>query len=111
MARLTTSLPHIRASPDSLCQRQQVCACQERRARHKFDDGTKCEVLLDEAGHARKANPDEELLSRALSLQRSLSRQVTVVTGDMRIQLRGAALGLAEAVMPEKYVKDAQRPK
>ncbi len=76
-----------------------------------FADGTTCEVFLDEAGHLRKANPDEELLSRALTLQRALGRQVTVVTGDLCMQLRAGAIGLAEAVMPEKYSKDAQRRK
>jgi len=74
-----------------------------------FVGGTTCEVLLDETGHVRKANPDEELLSRALALQRVLGRQVTVVTGDLCMQLRAGAIGLAEAVMPEKYSKDAQR--
>jgi hypothetical protein len=68
-------------------------------------------VFLDEAGHARKANPDEELLSRALTLQRALGGQVTVVTGDLCMQLRAGAIGLAEAVMPEKYSKDTQRRK
>ena len=76
-----------------------------------FADGTTCEVFLDEAGHLRKANPDEELLSRALTLQRALGLQVTVVTGDLCMQLRAGAIGLAEAVMPEKYSKDAQRRK
>jgi hypothetical protein len=38
-------------------------------------------------------------------------RQVTVVTGDLCMQLRAGAIGLAEAVMPEKYSKDAQRRK
>lgn len=60
-------------------------------------------------GHIQKANPDEEPLSRALSLQRSPGRQVTVVTGDLSMQLRAAALGLAEAIMPERHAKDAQR--
>jgi hypothetical protein len=76
-----------------------------------FAGGVTCEVFLDEAGHVRKANPDEELLSRALTLQRALGRQVTVVTGDLSMQLRAGAIGLAEAVMPEKYSKDAQRRK
>jgi hypothetical protein len=76
-----------------------------------FADGTTCEVFLDDAGHVRKANPDEELLSRALTLQRALGRQVTVVTGDLGMQLRADAIGLAEAVMSEKYSKDAQRRK
>jgi hypothetical protein len=33
------------------------------------------------------------------------------VTGDLCMQLRAGAIGLAEAVMPEKYSKDAQRRK
>jgi hypothetical protein len=76
-----------------------------------FANGTTCEVFLDEASHVRKANPDEELLSRALTLQRALGRQVTVVTGDLCMQLRAGAIGLAEAVMPAKYSKDTERRK
>jgi hypothetical protein len=63
-----------------------------------FADGTACEVFPGKAGQVRKANPDEEMLSRALTLQRALGRQVTVVTDDLCTQLRAGANGLAEAV-------------
>lgn len=72
-------------------------------------DGTTLEVFLDEPGHVRMANPDEELRSRCMLLQRTIGRRVTVVTGDLGMQLRADAHGLSYAVMPGKYAKDAKR--
>jgi hypothetical protein len=74
-----------------------------------FPDGTTLEVLLDDPGHVRRANPDEELLSRCLLIQRAIGRPVTIVTGDFGIQLRADAHGLGQAQMPDKYSKDAMR--
>jgi hypothetical protein len=71
-------------------------------------DGTTAEVFLDEPGHVRKGNPDEELLSRSLLLKRVVGT-VTIVTGDLGMQLRADASGLAHAVMPDRYAKDATR--
>jgi hypothetical protein len=34
---------------------------------------------------------------------------VTIVTGDLGVQLRADAHGLSHAVMPDKYAKDAMR--
>jgi hypothetical protein len=76
-----------------------------------LEDGTTLEVFLDPAGHKRKANPDEELLSRCTLLQRVISRPVTIVTGDLGAQLRADAGGLAHAEMPDKYAKDVHRRK
>jgi predicted ribonuclease YlaK len=56
-----------------------------------WPDGTTLEVFLDEPGHVRKANPDEELLSRCMLLQRAIGRPVTIVTGDLGMQLRADA--------------------
>ncbi|MGH3826905.1 MAG: PIN domain-containing protein [Pseudonocardiaceae bacterium] len=72
-------------------------------------DGTTLEVFLDDPGHARMANPDEELRSRCMLLQRATGRPVTLVTGDLGMQLRAGAHGLGHAEMPEKYAKDARR--
>ncbi|MHB1595613.1 MAG: PIN domain-containing protein [Streptosporangiaceae bacterium] len=72
-------------------------------------DGTTLEVFLDEPGHARMPNPDEELRSRCMLLQRAISRPVTIVTGDLGAQLRAGAHGLSHAEMPAKYAKDALR--
>jgi rRNA-processing protein FCF1 len=74
-----------------------------------FPDGTTLEVFPDEPGHVRKANPDEELLSRVTLLRRAIGQRVTVVTGDLSMQLRAKAGGLPYAVMPGKYAKDAAR--
>ena len=72
-------------------------------------DGTTLEVFLDDPDHVRMANPDEELISRCLLLQRALGRAVTIITGDLGMQLRAGALGLGQAEMPDKYSKDAMR--
>jgi predicted ribonuclease YlaK len=57
----------------------------------------------------RMANPDEELRSRCMLLQRATGRPVTLVTGDLGMQLRADARGLRHAEMPDKYAKDATR--
>lgn len=72
-------------------------------------DGTTIEVLLDEPSHMRMANPDEELRSRCIMLQRAVGSPVTVVTGDLGMQLRADAHGLGHAEVPDKYAKDATR--
>jgi rRNA-processing protein FCF1 len=72
-------------------------------------DGTTLEVFLDDPGHVRMANPDEELRSRCMLLQRAVGRPVTLVTGDLGMQLRADAHGLGHAGMPDKYAKDAKR--
>lgn len=71
--------------------------------------GATLEVWLDDPNHRRKTNPDAELLDRALLLQRVLGRSVTVVSGDLGMQLRADSHGLAHAQMPNKYAKDAVR--
>jgi predicted ribonuclease YlaK len=72
-------------------------------------DGTTLEIFLDEPGRQRKANPDEELRSRCMLLQRTLERPVRLVTADLGAELRAEAHGLESAAMPDKYSKDAKR--
>jgi len=72
-------------------------------------DGTTLEVFLDDPGHVRMANPDEELRSRCMLLQRAAGRPVTLVTGDLGMQLRADVHGLGHAGMPDKYAKDTKR--
>jgi rRNA-processing protein FCF1 len=72
-------------------------------------DGTTLEIFLDEPGHQRLANYDEELRTRCMLLQRSLERKVTLVTGDFGAELRAEAHGLEPVTMPEKFSKDAER--
>lgn len=71
--------------------------------------GTALEVFLDDPGHVRMANPDEELRSRCVLLQRAVGRPVTLMSGDLGAQLRADAHGLGHAEMPDKYAKDATR--
>jgi predicted ribonuclease YlaK len=71
--------------------------------------GTTLEVFLDDPGHVRMANPDEELRSRCMLLQRATGRPIALVTGDLGMQLRADAHGLRYAEMPDKYAKDAKR--
>lgn len=72
-------------------------------------DGTTIEILLDEPRHERLPNPDEELLARCLLLLRAIGRQLTVITGDLGMQLRADATGLTATEVPERYAKDATR--
>jgi hypothetical protein len=72
-------------------------------------DSTTLEVFLDDPGQVRMGNPDEELISRCLLFQRVIGRPVTIVTGDLGMQLRADALGLGQVEMPDKYSKDAIR--
>ncbi len=74
-----------------------------------FGDGTTLEFLADDPGHSRTPNPDEELLNRAAFAQQAIGKPVTIVTGDLGMQLRASVRGLRHAVMPGKYAKDAQR--
>lgn len=75
----------------------------------ELPDGSTIEVWLDEPGHKRKLNPDEELLSRGILLQRVLEVPVTIVSGDLGMRLRAEAHGLEHTQMPDKYAKDAAR--
>jgi hypothetical protein len=57
----------------------------------KLQDGTPCLFLLDEPGHLRLGNNDDEIVSRAGYLQQYLSPgAVTVMTSD--IGMRGRAI-------------------
>jgi hypothetical protein len=75
----------------------------------KLPDGTTVEVFLDELGHVRKANADEELPERCTFLKRVIERPLTIVTGDFGAQLRADAHGLGQVEVPAKYAKDATR--
>ncbi len=66
-------------------------------------------MFLDDPGHMCKANADEELPSRCLLIQRAIGCPVTIVTGDLGMQLRADAHGIGQAEMPDKYSKDAMR--
>ncbi|MEV2255961.1 PIN domain-containing protein [Streptomyces sp. NPDC050147] len=66
--------------------------------------GTSIEVLLDEPGHVRLPNNDDEIVSRALYLQQAIfPTPVTVVTGDNGMRARALAWGLKARKLDERY--------
>jgi hypothetical protein len=66
------------------------------------------EGFMDEAGHVRLANPDDEIVDRA-ALMRQLGgpgSQVRVLTHDGGMQLRAKAMSLQIATLADAYSKD-----
>lgn len=65
---------------------------------------TVLDVLLDEPGHVRLPNNDDEIVARACYLQQAIApAQVTVVTGDNGMRARALSWGLKARVLDEKY--------
>lgn len=59
------------------------------------------EVLADVAQHRRLADSDYEILDRAAFMARLTLLRVCVVTGNLGMQVRAAAMGIPTAVAPE----------
>ncbi|MFE9601526.1 PIN domain-containing protein [Streptomyces hokutonensis] len=67
-------------------------------------DGAAVEVMLDEPGHVRLPNNDDEIVARACQLQQAIApASVTVVTGDNGMRARALAWGLEADKLPEKF--------
>ncbi|MEU8983094.1 PIN domain-containing protein [Streptomyces sp. NPDC048309] len=65
---------------------------------------TVVDVLLDEPGHVRLPNNDDEIVARACYLQQAIApAPVTVVTGDNGMRARALSWGLKACVLDEKY--------
>ncbi|MFE9017980.1 PIN domain-containing protein [Streptomyces sp. NPDC007808] len=65
---------------------------------------TVVDVLLDEPGHVRLPNNDDEIVARACYLQQAVAPSpVTVVTGDNGMRARALSWGLKARVLDEKY--------
>jgi predicted ribonuclease YlaK len=65
---------------------------------------TVVDVLLDEPGHVRRPNNDDEIVARACYLQQAIApAPVTVVTGDNGMRARALCWGLKARVLDEKY--------
>jgi len=65
---------------------------------------TVVDVLLDEPGHVRLPNNDDEIVARACYLQQAIApAPVTVVTGDNGMRARALSWGLKARVLDEKY--------
>ncbi|MFC5220482.1 PIN domain-containing protein, partial [Streptomyces coerulescens] len=67
-------------------------------------EDTVVEVLLDEPGHLRLPNNDDEIVARARYLQQAIApAPVTVITGDNGMRARALSWGLKAKVLDEKY--------
>ncbi len=65
---------------------------------------TVVEVMLDEPGHVRLPNNDDEIVARACYLKQAIApTPVTVITGDNGMRARALAWGLNADKLPEKY--------
>ncbi|WP_143659195.1 PIN domain-containing protein [Streptomyces sp. SA15] len=65
---------------------------------------TAVDVLLDEPGHVRLPNNDDEIVARACYLRQAIApAPVTVVTGDNGMRARALSWGLEACVLDEKY--------
>ena len=60
-------------------------------------------MLRDDPGHRRRGNNDTELLDRAEFLAQVIERQVTIVTSDYGMRVRGKARELPVRVLPNAY--------
>ncbi|MGW1957650.1 PIN domain-containing protein [Streptomyces sp. NPDC001920] len=78
---------------------------QIETAGHAVVNGdTIVDVLLDEPGHVRLPNNDDEIVARACFLQQAVAPSpVTVVTGDNGMRARALSWGLKARVLDEKY--------
>jgi rRNA-processing protein FCF1 len=62
------------------------------------------DALLDEPGHVRLPNNDDEIVVRACYLQQAIApASITVVTGDNGMRARALSWGLKARVLDEKY--------
>lgn len=74
-------------------------------------DGTVVEILLDEPGHIRIPNNDEEIVARACYLQQAIApTPVWVVTGDNGTRGRAMAWGLTAKKLDERYKLERLSP-
>lgn len=65
------------------------------------------EVPVDSGPRRRPANADEEILDTCRELRQLTGREVSLVTGDTSMRLRGEARGLRVVKMPAEYERTA----
>ncbi|WP_042428110.1 PIN domain-containing protein [Streptacidiphilus anmyonensis] len=76
--------------------------------RYALHDGTEVHVLLDELGHQRLPNNDDEVVARAAHLQQAVApRQVTVITRDNGMRGKAMTWGLPWDFPPDQYLNPA----
>ncbi|WP_151483906.1 hypothetical protein [Streptomyces albicerus] len=63
---------------------------------------------MDEAGHSRRANADDEIIERGVLLAQITGTPVAVVTADTGMRLRAETAGLNALRLPKSYGKDQQ---
>lgn len=68
--------------------------------------GATLEVLLEESGHQRLPQIDDEIIDRALLLKGITNKPVSVITHDMNMSLRADAAELETVELPTAYMKD-----
>lgn len=68
--------------------------------------GATLEVLLEEPGHQRLPQVDDEIIDRALLLKGITDKPVRVITHDMNMDMRTDAAELETVELPGKYSKD-----
>jgi rRNA-processing protein FCF1 len=83
---------------------EQTLAQIESDGHALVSEDTVVDVLLDEPGHVRLPNNDDEIVARACYLQQAIGpAPVTVVTGDNGMRARALSWGLKARVLDEKY--------
>ncbi|MDG9709650.1 PIN domain-containing protein [Streptomyces sp. DH10] len=83
---------------------EQTLAQIEAEGHAVVHEDTVVDVLLDEPGHVRLPNNDDEIVARACYLQQAIApAPVTVVTGDNGMRARALSWGLKAKVLDEKY--------
>ena len=65
-------------------------------------EGTTLQFLVDPPGHQRRANSDDELLTRVEDLVAVVGEEVRVATGDYGMHVRARARGLRCLTLPEE---------
>lgn len=70
-----------------------------------LSSGVTLEVLAEAGPRDRSASADDEILDVALEFQQLSGRAVTVLTADVAMRVRAAALGLAVALVPDRYAR------
>jgi hypothetical protein len=69
------------------------------------------EVFIDERGHRRLSDPDDEIVDRAALMKQLLgTSSVRVVTGDVGVWLRASVEDLGVVRLNDKYSKDQPEP-
>lgn len=83
---------------------EQTLAQIEANGHAVVNGDTTVDVLLDEPGHVRLPNNDDEIVARACYLQQAIApAPVAVVTGDNGMRARALSWGLKARVLNEKY--------